>query len=143
MIQQQFNKKRRNPGPGSLTTIVTTNTGNKGGSGSHKAKSKKASGSFSLKSTRLRRKSNAQAIAMHGNISSMVEGFTSGERRLLRYLLLGVAREKMGEAVTELKQIVLDVSYKSHLFQVLSVCFLYPYILQHPHTLCFGVHSPL
>jgi hypothetical protein len=100
--------------------MASGNLGNKGGSGSHKTKTRVAGiGSFALKSTLRRKISNADAIAMHGNIFSMVDGFTAGERRLLRYLLVGIARQVTGQEITELKEIVLDTSYKTHLYQVL------------------------
>ena len=66
-----------------------------------------------------RKISNAQAMDMHGDILSMVEGFTSVERRVVRYLVLGIASQLAGVEITELKQIDFNISFQKPLHQVL------------------------
>ena len=115
------NKKRpHKAGVESLTAMVNYEAGNKGGSGSHKTKEKnKKSSSFGSKSMKRRKISNAQAMDMHGDILSMVEGFTSVERRVVRYLVLGIASQLAGVEITELKQIDFNISFQKPLHQVL------------------------
>lgn len=114
-----FMSKNRKRSRSSMTGMLDKDMGNKGGSGSHKT-NKKKKGSFSLKSMRQRRVTNAQATGMHGDIMNVVDGFTDVERRMLRYLVLRIARQLLAVAVTELKEIDFNVTFKVPLHQVLS-----------------------
>ena len=78
-----------------------------------------------------RKVTNTQAAGMHGDITTMVEGFTATERRMVRHLIVAIARRMTSAAITELKEVDFNLSFKAPLHQVCSYLNSYLYQLQH------------